>query len=151
MRRLVVSSALAALVGACSSTQKIPTEQFVETRATVRAAEEVGGEKVPSAQVHLDLARNSLALAQRLNDDGEVKKAELELMRAHADAELALALAREVPLRMEAQRLMQQAQRLQGDGSGGSGFMEPGEAQPEDMDPHEHDPEYEVGPDDPAR
>jgi hypothetical protein len=110
-------------VGACASTQKVPTEQFVETRATVRAAEEVGGTQVPNAQVHLDLARDALARAEKLNDAGDAKNAELELMRAHADAELALALAREVPLRQEAQRMMQQAQQLQG-GSGGSGDVD---------------------------
>jgi hypothetical protein len=61
----------------------------------IRAAEEVGAAGVPQAALHLQLAREELALAKSLSAKGEKEQATSMLGRAEADAELAVALSRE--------------------------------------------------------
>jgi tryptophan 2,3-dioxygenase len=63
--------------------------------ATARSAELVGANETPVAQFHLKLAEEQIALAAALAEDGKEDRAESLLMRAEADAQLALLLARE--------------------------------------------------------
>ena len=60
----------------------------------IRAAEEVGAAKVPQAALHLQLAKEELARATALAAKDEKEMAASMLMRAEADAELAVALSR---------------------------------------------------------
>ena len=67
---------------------------------------------MPEAAVHLEFARQQIADAERLWVEGEEQAAELRFMQAEADAELALALARAVPLERESRRTAAQAESL---------------------------------------
>ena len=68
---------------------------MANAEAAVRAAREVGAERVPSAELQLKLAREEIQKAQALSSDGRNDEADTMLQRAAADAELALALAHE--------------------------------------------------------
>jgi Domain of unknown function (DUF4398) len=54
----------------------------------------MGAERVPSASLHLKFARDQVAEAKKKTDDGDNRRAEFVLLRARADAELALLLAK---------------------------------------------------------
>jgi hypothetical protein len=102
---------MALLLGGCASASP-PTERLVASRAAIRAAEEVGAASVPKAALQLQLAREEMAAAERLMANGEHERASGVLMRAQADAELALALAREEPLRAQAEQTTARVQEL---------------------------------------
>jgi hypothetical protein len=72
-----------------------PTEQLASAEASMRAAREVGAQQVPKAELHLRLAQEQVDKAKKLAADGDNERAGMVLSRAHADAELALALTRE--------------------------------------------------------
>ena len=72
-----------------------PTERLASAQAAVRAAKEVGADNVPQAQLHTKLAEEQVIQANKLIEEGENERAEMILRRATADAELAVALARE--------------------------------------------------------
>jgi hypothetical protein len=79
---------------ACGSAPQ-PTERLATAQAAVRAAKEVGAKEVPQAQLHAQLAEEQVTQAQKMIEDGDNERAEMVLRRATADAELAVALARE--------------------------------------------------------
>ncbi|HKU37939.1 MAG TPA: DUF4398 domain-containing protein [Polyangiales bacterium] len=83
----------AGLALACSGAPK-PTQQLANTQAALRAAQEVGAEGVPQAELHTTLAKEQLKRADKLIEDGDNAEAARVLARAKADAELALVLAR---------------------------------------------------------
>lgn len=76
---------------ACATTQALHTET---TSAAIRSAEEVGAAGVPEAALHLQLAKEEIATAHTLNAAGNAEQANSWLLRAEADAELAVALSR---------------------------------------------------------
>ncbi len=61
--------------------------------SAIRGADEVGAESQPQAAYHLQLARDQVAAAERMTANGDDVAAKRMLMRAQADAELAIALA----------------------------------------------------------
>ena len=79
-----------------------PNDKMAQTVAAARSAEELGARKNAQAELYLKLAQEQLADARRLMTEGENKRAELVLLRAAADAELAVMLAREATMRAEA-------------------------------------------------
>lgn len=84
----------AVIVGsACAGAPK-PVDQMVDTQAAVRAAEEMGAEREPKAELHMKLAQEELQHARELTQNGDNEEASHVLSRAKADAELALAYAR---------------------------------------------------------
>ncbi len=87
----------------------VPNERRVEAEASLRAAEGAGADRVPEAARHLEYARQQIADAERLLVEGEQEAAELRFMQAEADADLALALARSIPVQQQARRTAQQA------------------------------------------
>jgi hypothetical protein len=93
-----IKSALAlgaTVLGLACASSPVPTEQLASTEASVRAAHELGAERVPRAQLHLKLAQEQMQQARKLADDGDTERATVVLARARADAELALMLSRE--------------------------------------------------------
>jgi hypothetical protein len=58
------------------------------------------------------MARDQVKTAELLMADGDNEEANLVLQRAEADAELALALAREEKLRAEAREALQKVEEL---------------------------------------
>ncbi len=81
----------------------------------IRAAEEVGAAKVPQASLHLQLAKEELELAKGLAAKGEKKKAASMLLRAEADAELAVALSRGDAEKSEARAAVERVHQLRQD------------------------------------
>jgi hypothetical protein len=100
------------VIAACASTP-VPTESLAASTASARAADEVGAHNVPSAALHLQLAQEQIEQARKLMKDDHNERARYVLMRAQADAELAVVEAREDDMRTEAQRAMDQVHALQ--------------------------------------
>ncbi len=101
----------AAIVAGCSSA---PLRTEASTSG-IRAAEEAGAAKVPQASLHLQLAREELAQARELSAKGEKEKAASMLLRAEADAELAVVLSREDAEKTEANAAVARVRQLRQD------------------------------------
>jgi hypothetical protein len=86
-----------------------PTQHMADALAAERSARELGAANQPQGQLHLKLAQEQIAEARNLLARGDHERADFVLSRAKADAELALALAREQGARVEAQRAIEQA------------------------------------------
>ena len=80
----------------------------------LRDAELAGAEQSPQASLHLWLAKEQLAEAERLSSEGDADRARSMLARAAADAELALLLSREPPEKSEADAALRRASELRG-------------------------------------
>ena len=93
VRILSLSTAIL-FAAACASTAAAPNEKAERSSAAIRAAEEVGASHNPTAALHLQLAKEQFEHAQKLTDQKDKDRADGLLMRAQADAELSLALAR---------------------------------------------------------
>ena len=90
----------------------MPAGERTKALADVRAAEEIGAGQVPKAALHLKMARDQIATAERLIADDENGEATMVLARAQADAEVAIALAHENQLRQQAQEAQQKVEQL---------------------------------------
>ena len=100
-------------VAGCGS-YPAPTERVASAEAGIRGAQEVGANNVPQAALSVKLAQEEVQKAKQLMQDGDNRRAELILMRAQADAELALAQAREAQAKVEAQTAVDQVKALRG-------------------------------------
>jgi hypothetical protein len=83
------------VLGIGCGSSAVPVDKLTDTQSTIRAAEEVGAEQTPPATLHLKMARDEFAAAQKAANDKDDKQARLYLNQAQSDADLALALARE--------------------------------------------------------
>ena len=96
----------AALIGGCASS-KPPTENMESSAASIRGAEVAGAEDVPRAALYLQLANERSEKAKALIASGgeqNMNVAARLLMRAAADAELAIALAEDDKDRLAAEQ-----------------------------------------------
>lgn len=107
-----VSVAAATIIAGCANA---PLRTEEASTSGIRAAEEAGAAKVPQASLHLQLAREELAQARALTAKGEKDKAASMLLRAEADAELAVVLSREDNERTEANAAMARVRQLRQD------------------------------------
>ena len=111
--KTIFSMIVPALLGVgCVGSYPAPTQPLVDAQAAERSAKELGAADQPAAQLHLKLAEEQIAQAKLSLDAGDNKRAENLLVRARADAELALALAREQGANVEAQRATEQANTM---------------------------------------
>ena len=106
----VMATAIAA--GCASAPAPLRTEA---STSGIRAAEEAGAANVPQASLHLQLAKEELELAKGLAAKGEKKKAASMLLRAEADAELAVALSRGDAEKAEARDAIERVRKLRQD------------------------------------
>ena len=111
--RIILILGLAGTLAACATTLP-PTEKMEASSAAIRAAEEVGAPAVPQAALHLQLAREQTEHARALLAKGEQGNAEGLLLRAEADADLAVALSREDTSKRQAQEAIEQVRKLRG-------------------------------------
>ncbi|MEI6208157.1 MAG: hypothetical protein WCP20_15360 [Desulfuromonadales bacterium] len=81
----------------------------------IRAAEEAGASKVPQASLHLQLAKEELESAKGLSAAGEKEKAMSMLLRAEADAELAVVLSHEAAEKSETLAAVERVRQLRKD------------------------------------
>ena len=101
-----------ALFSGCASTPPLRTEA---STSEISAAEEAGAAKVPQASLHLQMAKEELELAKGLSAKGEKKRAASMLLRAEADAELAVALSRGDAEKSEARAAIERVHQLRQD------------------------------------
>lgn len=109
---LSTSLALLAIAAIGCGGAAIPHEQLASSQASIRAAEEVGANKYPTAKLHLRFAKDQVDRAKALIADDETEEAKLVLQRAQADADLAIAITKENAVRAEAQQALSQVQAL---------------------------------------
>jgi len=109
--RTIVTLAASALF-ACGG-YPIPVQGLANAQSAEREARAAGAESVPQAKLHLLLARESIARAHALIDDGDNERADFELRRAQADAELALAETRESDALASARAALREIDALQ--------------------------------------
>ena len=103
---------LTLFLGCASAPAPLRTEA---STSGIRAAEAVGAAKVPQASLHLQLAKEELELAKGLAAKGEKEKAASMLLRAEADAELAVVLSRGDAEKSEAQAAVERVRQLRQD------------------------------------
>ncbi|MBX3187034.1 MAG: DUF4398 domain-containing protein [Labilithrix sp.] len=101
--------ATAGLVACASS--PIPADKLSRSEGAVRGAEELGAEQDPTAALHLKLAREQLAIGKKLIEGGDNARAEGVLLRAEADAEVAMNMARASKAKVDAIQTIQEVQK----------------------------------------
>jgi hypothetical protein len=102
MNKSILSIAIAAPIawGACGASFPPPTQRMADAESAQRSAREVGADSEPSAQLSLKLADEQISQAHTAMNDGDNQRADSLLIRAKADAELAIAKAREKSARV---------------------------------------------------
>jgi hypothetical protein len=109
-----VSFLLAAAIAGCASGPSF-NQSSEGSKSAIRAAEEAGSIKIPSAAYHLQLAKEELERAEALAAQGEKEQAASLVTRAEADAELAIALSHEQDEKTEAAKAMERVRKLRED------------------------------------
>jgi hypothetical protein len=79
----------------CGASFPPPTQKLADAESAHRSARELGADKKTVSQLNLKLAEEGIEAAKSQMKAGENRRAEFILLRAKADAELALSLARE--------------------------------------------------------
>jgi len=100
-------------LGACASAPP-PHDRMASSEASIRAANEAGADRIPQGALELKLAQEEVEKAKALMRDGDNGPAAFMLLRAQADAELALALAHEEKTRLEAQQALDKLRAIGG-------------------------------------
>jgi hypothetical protein len=104
--------ALAGILSASCASTPAPREKAAASQTAVHAAEEVGARDVPQAGQYLDLAQKELDQGNALMRAGKNHEAASSFAMSQADAEVALALARESRTREAALQAKTRAQAL---------------------------------------
>ncbi len=94
-RTVVCLAATSAVALGCGASYPAPTQHLADAQSAERSAAELGAANQPRAQLHLQLAREQIGMANASIRDGDNEKADRMLVRAKSDAELAIALTRE--------------------------------------------------------
>jgi len=95
MKRISLLSVCTLLITVGCGSFPPPTERLNTTQGAIRGATEVGAEQIPRAALHLKLAQEQTDKARQQMDEDDNELADQNLRRAQADAELAIAIARE--------------------------------------------------------
>ena len=113
-RTALIPLALGGLM-ACASVQP-PQQQQAASASAIRAAEEIGANDIPQAALHLQLAREQVAEAEKLMGHKRYEQANALLRRAEIDAELALSLAHARPLQEQALEALEALEQVKKQG-----------------------------------
>ena len=108
---LAVTVVAIAIAAGCTSAP-LRTER---STSDIRAAEEAGAAKIPQAALHLQLAKEELDRAKGLAAKGDKEMASSMLLRAEADAELAVALSHGDAEKSEARAAVERVRQLRQD------------------------------------
>jgi hypothetical protein len=95
VKKLISMLAAAPLAWGCSTSWPEPKQPLADAEAAARSAREVGAESQPAAKLEVTLADEQIAAAKESIEKDENERATYQILRARADAELALALAHE--------------------------------------------------------
>ena len=112
MAVLAESVLFAVVIAGCGSSPAINKEP---STSAISAAEEAGASKIPNASLYLQLAKEELENAKGLATNGDKEQAESMLLRAQADAELAVALSRGDADKKEAIEAIERVRQLRQD------------------------------------
>lgn len=112
-KSMITTLACSFLAAACGASYPAPQQKLADAEAAHRSAKELGADTKTTAQLNLKLAEEELAAARSQMQAGENQRAESTLLRAKADAELALALAREHDAKNEAGKAVDTANATQ--------------------------------------
>jgi hypothetical protein len=93
----------------CAGSYPPPTQQMADVQAANRSANELGAQNNPKAQLHLKFAEEQLKQAKAAMADDDNRTADSLLIRAKADAELAIALTRQESAQTEASKAVDQS------------------------------------------
>lgn len=108
-----LSTLVTVLLGAaCATATPPPTNLLVESRTSVRVAEQAGAETDPEAARYLALARRQIADAERHIAEGSQWSANRSLEAAQVNAELAGELARQANARAQAEQAQREIEDL---------------------------------------
>lgn len=105
----IVAAAVAVMASGCAATFPPPTQRMADAESAERSARELGADSDPAARLQVKLANEQIAQAKVLVSSGDNKRADFVLLRARADAELAVALAREQNANVDAQKAVEQS------------------------------------------
>jgi hypothetical protein len=94
-KKLVWTLAAFPLASGCSPSWPEPKQPLADAEAAARSAREVGAESQPAAKLEVTLADEQIAEAKKSIEEDDNERATYQILRARADAELALALAHE--------------------------------------------------------
>lgn len=94
-KKLVWMLAAIPLAWGCSKSWPEPKQPLADAEAAARSAREVGAESQPAARLKVTLAEEQIANAKASIEKDDNERATYQILRARADAELALALAHE--------------------------------------------------------
>lgn len=108
---LAVFMLIAFVFAGCGSSPDVVNKEA--STSAIRAAQEVGATEVPSASLYLQLAKEGLVKAEALAEDGEKEQAESMLLRAKADAELAIVLSNGDADKTKAAKALERVKDLQ--------------------------------------
>ena len=97
-------------IASCGSSEEVVNKEA--STSAIRAAQEVGATELPKASLYLQLAKEGLAKAEALAKDGEKEEAESMLLRAQADAELAIVLSHGDEDKTEANAALERVKKL---------------------------------------
>lgn len=101
------------LAAGCGASFPVPTQKLADAESAHRSARELGADKKTAAQLNLKLAEDEINAAKAQIKEGDNKRAEYTLLRAKADAELALSLARETDAKGEAGKAVESSEQKQ--------------------------------------
>lgn len=93
----------------CAGNYPPPTQQMADVQSANRSATELGAQSNPQAQLHLKLAEEQLNQAKIAMAQDDNQNAERLLVRAKADAELAVALTRDASANSRAGKAVDQS------------------------------------------
>lgn len=106
------AGAAAALTAACAGAPK-PEAQIASSEGAIRGANEAGAPSVPAATLYVRLAQEQRQQALELVKDGHNNRARYVLARSEADAELAIALAKQARAEQAAGQASERVEDLQ--------------------------------------
>jgi len=98
---------VAPLFAACGATFPPPTQRMADAQSAERSARELGANNEPGARLSLKLAQEQIGQAQKAMTAGDNQRADGLLIRAKADAELAVAQAREKDAKKDGREAVQ--------------------------------------------
>lgn len=110
---LAGSVLFAVVIAGCGSSPVVVNKEA--STSSIRAAEEVGAADIPSASLYLQLAKEELEKSKMHEANGEKEQSESMLLRAQADAELAVALSRSYNDNNKASKALERVKTLQQD------------------------------------
>ncbi len=102
MKLPLTSTVMIALGVAGCASYPMPAQHMADAEAATRSANELGANGSAQGQLHLRLANEEITQAKALIANGDNERADYVLTRAKADAELALAEAKNATAQQDA-------------------------------------------------